>query len=341
MLSAGKAAGIIKTRTLAQRRRMAGREECMTISRRNFARLAATGGAVAVASPAIAEGAIKWRLASSFPKSLEGLWGASPTLAKYVNEMSGGKFTIEPFAAGEIVPGLQVLDAVAKRHRRVRPFLRRILHRQESDADLRRVASVRDDAAAKLRELIVTLQKQMGDATTGVLTYGQFSKLQDAARNIDERQVYVAPGKFVSSSDDGNVVSARGTGVMADLANPININRMFCTKSDSMCEMSAAEFDLQNGMLLSAPPTVFEIKTWTPNRITAISERPCGTATLTVDVGANDVAITSVPHTDLPFCSKEPANIWKLADGFRVSWNLYRDRYNKARGLVYEPERDL
>ena len=85
----------------------------MTISRRNFARLAVTSGAAAVASPAIAQGAIKWRLASSFPKSLEGLWGASPTLAKFVNEMSDGKFTIDPFAAGEIVPGLQVLDAVA------------------------------------------------------------------------------------------------------------------------------------------------------------------------------------------------------------------------------------
>src|SRR6478609_10599384 len=85
----------------------------MTISRRNFARLAATSGVAAVASPAIAQAAIKWRLASSFPKSLEGLWGASPTLAKYVNEMSDGKFTIDPFAAGEIVPGLQVLDAVA------------------------------------------------------------------------------------------------------------------------------------------------------------------------------------------------------------------------------------
>ena len=85
----------------------------MTISRRNFARLAATSGAVAVASPAIAQGAIKWRLASSFPKSLDGLWGAGPTIAKFVNEMSEGKFTIEPFAAGEIVPGLQVLDAVS------------------------------------------------------------------------------------------------------------------------------------------------------------------------------------------------------------------------------------
>src|SRR5262249_33702463 len=85
----------------------------MTISRRNFARLAATSGAVAVASPAIAQGAIKWRLASSFPKSLDTLWGVSPTLCKLVSEMSDGKFTIEPFAAGEIVPGLQVLDAVA------------------------------------------------------------------------------------------------------------------------------------------------------------------------------------------------------------------------------------
>src|SRR6202790_100080 len=102
-----------KTRTLAQSRRVAVREDCMTISRRNFARLAATSSAVAVASPAIAQGAIKWRLASSFSKRIEGLWGASPTLAKYVNEMSDGKFTIHPFAAGEIVPGLQVLDAVA------------------------------------------------------------------------------------------------------------------------------------------------------------------------------------------------------------------------------------
>jgi TRAP-type mannitol/chloroaromatic compound transport system substrate-binding protein len=86
----------------------------MTVSRRNFTRLAAASAATAaVASPAIAQQITKWRLASSFPKSIEGLWGASPTLARYVNEMSDGKFVIETFAAGEIVPGLQVLDAVA------------------------------------------------------------------------------------------------------------------------------------------------------------------------------------------------------------------------------------
>jgi TRAP-type mannitol/chloroaromatic compound transport system substrate-binding protein len=85
----------------------------MTVSRRSFARLAVAGTAVSVASPAVAQQAIKWRLASSFPKNLEGLWGAAPTVARLVSEMSDGKFEIQPFAAGEIVPGLQVLDACA------------------------------------------------------------------------------------------------------------------------------------------------------------------------------------------------------------------------------------
>src|SRR5690349_20853950 len=85
----------------------------MSVSRRTFARIAAAGTAATLASPTIAQGAIKWRLTSSFPKSIEGLWGASPTVARLVHEMSDGKFEIQPFAAGEIVPGLQVLDAVA------------------------------------------------------------------------------------------------------------------------------------------------------------------------------------------------------------------------------------
>src|ERR1051325_8223561 len=94
----GKLPAIVKNKPPAQSRRVAAREEYMTISRRNFARLAAASGAVAVASPAIAQGAIKWRLASSFPKSIENLWNVSPVLAKLVNEMSDGKFVIEPFA---------------------------------------------------------------------------------------------------------------------------------------------------------------------------------------------------------------------------------------------------
>jgi TRAP-type mannitol/chloroaromatic compound transport system substrate-binding protein len=77
----------------------------MTISRRNFARLAAASSAVAVASPAIAQGAIKWRLASSFPKSLDTLWGVSPTLAKLVNEMSDGKKLMD-----EVYDGMGVVS---------------------------------------------------------------------------------------------------------------------------------------------------------------------------------------------------------------------------------------
>ena len=86
------------------------------MERRSFlqrATVGATAGA-AIAAPAIvhAQPTVRWRIASSFPKSLDALFGASETISKRVSEMSGGKFTISAHAAGEIVPGLQVLDAV-------------------------------------------------------------------------------------------------------------------------------------------------------------------------------------------------------------------------------------
>ena len=56
--------------------------------------------------------AVRWRLASSFPKSLDTIYGAGETLAKRVAALTGGKFQIRVFAGGELVPGLQVLDAV-------------------------------------------------------------------------------------------------------------------------------------------------------------------------------------------------------------------------------------
>ena len=55
---------------------------------------------------------IKWRCASSFPKSLDTIFGAAETAAKVVSDVTGGKFQIQVFASGEIVPGLQVADAV-------------------------------------------------------------------------------------------------------------------------------------------------------------------------------------------------------------------------------------
>ena len=94
--------------------------------------LAATG---AVAAPAIAQSMpeVKWRLTSSFPKSLDTLWGASETFAKYVSEATDGKFQVTPFAAGEIVPALQALDAVQQQHGRVLPHGGLLLRRQGPD----------------------------------------------------------------------------------------------------------------------------------------------------------------------------------------------------------------
>ena len=79
---------------------------------------AAAAGGLAAAStfpkPAVAQGApeIRWRLASSFPKSLDTIYGAAEVFAKAVSDMTDGKFQIQVFAAGEIVPGLQAADAV-------------------------------------------------------------------------------------------------------------------------------------------------------------------------------------------------------------------------------------
>ena len=68
----------------------------------------------ALAAPAIAQSQpeVKWRLASSFPKSLDTLYGAAEYMAKRVADATDNKFQIRVFAGGEIVPAFQVLDAV-------------------------------------------------------------------------------------------------------------------------------------------------------------------------------------------------------------------------------------
>ena len=77
---------------------------------------AATLAASALPKPAIAQSSpeMKWRLCASWPKSLDVGWGGCETFCRLVGEMTDQKFQIQPFAAGEIVPGLQVLDAVSK-----------------------------------------------------------------------------------------------------------------------------------------------------------------------------------------------------------------------------------
>jgi len=54
---------------------------------------------------------VTWRLASSFPRSLDVLFGGCDVLSKLVSAMTDGNFTIQVYSAGELVPALQVLDA--------------------------------------------------------------------------------------------------------------------------------------------------------------------------------------------------------------------------------------
>ena len=83
------------------------------MQRRRFLTMAGAGGAL-LSAPVIAQEAptITWRMPSSFPKSLDTIWGAAEYLTKCLSTLTDGKFTIRPFAAGELVPPLQVLDAV-------------------------------------------------------------------------------------------------------------------------------------------------------------------------------------------------------------------------------------
>jgi TRAP-type mannitol/chloroaromatic compound transport system substrate-binding protein len=84
------------------------------MDRRSIIKNAGIAGVLAAgAAPAVhAQAAIRWRLASSFPKSLDTIFGAADEFAKKVKEMSGGKFEISIHAGGELMPPFGVVDGV-------------------------------------------------------------------------------------------------------------------------------------------------------------------------------------------------------------------------------------
>jgi TRAP-type mannitol/chloroaromatic compound transport system substrate-binding protein len=90
------------------------------MNRRHFIKQSSTAGiaaaaAATLAAPAVAQEQpkINWRMTSSFTKNTDILFAASTEIAESVKEASDGNFTIQTFAAGEIVPGLQAADAVS------------------------------------------------------------------------------------------------------------------------------------------------------------------------------------------------------------------------------------
>jgi TRAP-type mannitol/chloroaromatic compound transport system substrate-binding protein len=85
------------------------------MERRSFIRQTGLAGVLAAGmAPAVvhAQQALRWRLASSFPKSLDTIYGGGEVFAKKVGEMTGGKFQISVHAAGEIMPAFGVVDGV-------------------------------------------------------------------------------------------------------------------------------------------------------------------------------------------------------------------------------------
>lgn len=85
------------------------------MERRSFLKNAGLAGVLAAGSaPAIvsAQSQIRWRLTSSFPKSLDTIYGGAEVFAKMVSDATGGKFQISVHAPGELVPAFGVVDAV-------------------------------------------------------------------------------------------------------------------------------------------------------------------------------------------------------------------------------------
>ena len=86
------------------------------MDRRSLIKNAGIAGVLAAGvAPAVhAQPALRWRVASSFPKSLDTIYGAAEVFAQKVRQLSGGKFEISVHAGGELMPPFGVVDGVEK-----------------------------------------------------------------------------------------------------------------------------------------------------------------------------------------------------------------------------------
>ena len=84
------------------------------MDRRSLIKNAGIAGVLAAGvAPAVhAQAAVRWRMASSFPKSLDTIYGGGEVFVNAVKAMSGGKFEISVHAGGELMPAFGVVDGV-------------------------------------------------------------------------------------------------------------------------------------------------------------------------------------------------------------------------------------
>ncbi len=76
----------------------------------------AAGGTGLLAAPFVAraERPRRWRMATAWPADLPGPGVSARRLGDRIAALSGGRLTVELFAAGELVPAFEVLDAVSR-----------------------------------------------------------------------------------------------------------------------------------------------------------------------------------------------------------------------------------
>ncbi|MEM1267795.1 MAG: TRAP transporter substrate-binding protein, partial [Pseudomonadota bacterium] len=85
------------------------------MKRRTFLHAGAVGAAATpLAAPAIAQDIREWKLVTAWPKNLPGPGVAAQMLADRITTLSGGRIEVRLFAAGELVPGRGVFDAVSE-----------------------------------------------------------------------------------------------------------------------------------------------------------------------------------------------------------------------------------
>jgi len=84
------------------------------MKRRNF--LAGAGGlAAAAAAPAVvAQPEYRWRMATAWPANANVFWGGAQRFSAIVEELTGGRLKIEPYASGELVPTFREFEACSQ-----------------------------------------------------------------------------------------------------------------------------------------------------------------------------------------------------------------------------------